>query len=40
MRQQKKKKKLAEDLPETFVYHVGNDFNIPRHFAKDYNLVF
>ena len=36
MRQQKK---TAEDLTETCVYH-GNGYGIPRHFAKDYDLVF
>ena len=35
-----KKKKTAEDLAETFAYHIGNGFNIPQHFAKDYDLVF
>ena len=38
MRQQKKK--TTEDLADTFVYHIGNGFGIPRHFAKDYDLVF
>ena len=31
-------KKTAEDLAETFVYHVS--FAIPHHFDKDYDLVF
>ena len=35
-----KKKKTAEDLAETFAYHIGNGFDIPQHFAKDYDLVF
>ena len=25
---------------ETFVYHVDSGYSIPRHFAKDYDLVF
>ena len=32
--------KTAEDLAENFVYYVGNGFVIPRHFAKNYNLIF
>ena len=36
----KKKKKNVEDSVETLVYYVGNGFSIPRHFAKDYDLVF
>ena len=35
-----KKKKNVKDSVETFVYYVGNGFSIPRHFAKDYDLVF
>ena len=35
-----KKKKTAKDLTETSVYHVGSGYGIPRHFAKDYDLVF
>ena len=37
---QKKKKKNVKDSVETFVYYIGNGFSIPRHFAKDYDLVF
>ena len=33
-------KKTAKDSAEIFVYYVGNVFGIPRHFAKDYDLVF
>ena len=33
-------KETAEELVETFLYHVGNGFGIPRHFAKDYDLGF
>ena len=33
-------KKTAKDLAEILVYHVGNSFGIPRHFAKYYDLVF
>ena len=31
---------MAEDSIDTFVYYVGNGFDMPRHFAKDYGLVF
>ena len=31
---------MAEDSIDTFVYYVGNGFGMPRHFAKDYGLVF
>ena len=39
-------KKTAKNLAETFciyihdMYHVGNGFGIPWHFAKEYDLVF
>ena len=32
--------KTAKDLAETFVYHVGNGFGVPRPFAKDYVCFF
>ena len=35
----KKKKKIAEDLAETFVHHVNNGFGIPQHFDQGYNSV-
>ena len=38
MRQQKKK--TADDLSETFAYHVRNGFGMPHHFTKDCDLVF
>ena len=31
-------KKTAENLLETFVYHVGNGFGVPRHVTKDYDF--
>ena len=37
---QRRQKKIAKDLAETFVYHDGNGLGIPRHFAKDYDFVF
>ena len=33
-------KKTVEDSIDTFVYYLGNDFGMPWHFAKDYDLVF
>ena len=39
-------KKTAKNLAETFciyihdMYHFGNGFGIPQHFAKEYDLVF
>ena len=33
-------KKTAEDLAEAIVYHVGNGFGMPQHFANSYDLVF
>ena len=32
--------KIAKDLAEAIVYHVGNDLDILQHFDKNYGLVF
>ena len=32
--------KTAAHSTETFVYYIGNDFDIPRHFAEGFDLVF
>ena len=40
VRRQKKQKKTTEDSIDTFLYFVDNGFGMPRHFAKDYDLVF
>ena len=38
IRQQKNCQRLPKT--DTFVYYVGNGFNIPRYFAKGYGLIF